>query len=148
MFRSSSISVALIASVAFAACGGDPEPVPEEETATVAKSTPTTTGGDVSRYCSLTRDLDAAGEKFFSQLEGNAGPEEFAAAERRFVRRFGGELEAIQESAPTSIRSDVATLVAAMRQRGGLETATKVGDNEASAAEARIKAYERRNCTS
>ena len=39
------------------------------------------------------------------------------------------------------------TLLAGQRQRAGLPTATKVDESEGEAAETRIRAWEKRNCS-
>lgn len=102
----------VLVGLTLAACGGDDGGGDQRADADRA---------DPKRYCALTRDLDAAGEKFFSKLGENARPEEFEAAERRFVKRFGGKLEQLARAAPKEIRADARTLLTAQRQRAGLE---------------------------
>ena len=100
---------------------------------------------DAERYCALTREMDAAGTKFFARLEKeNATAKDFEAAERRFVERFAPQFEAIAEAAPAEIRTDIEILLAGQRQRAGL--GGSVDQAEASAAERRVLRYERREC--
>lgn len=98
------------------------------------------------RYCELVGQLDAAGEEFFAGLGEDASPEEFEAAERRFVERYDDELEAVGRSAPAEIRDDVQKLLAGTRRRAGLEAPVEVTEAEASAAEERVQAFEERAC--
>lgn len=100
----------------------------------------------MERYCALVQELDAAGEKFFSRLGKDAGPKEFEAAERRFIKEFKPKLSELEQVAPPQIADDVETLMTAMRQRGGIETATQVPEQQAAAAERRVKAFEKREC--
>lgn len=133
MIRNSIAGIAVAAAV-LAACGDD-----DDKTRTSAS------GAD--RYCALTAQLDAAGDKFFSELERrDASPQEFEAAERRFVEAHTQELDRLRRAAPASIRSDLDKLVAGMHQRAGLKPAARVSEREASAAEERIRAFERREC--
>ena len=133
-------TAALAAAFALAACGDD-------DTATTAsQATATPVAGDAERYCALTREMDAAGTKFFARVERkeNATANDFEAAERRFVERFAPQFEAIEEAAPAEIRADVEILLAGQRQRAGL--GGSVDQAEASAAERRVLRYERREC--
>lgn len=139
MLRPSFIVIALVALAGLAACGGndansDNKPV-------------TATAADVQRYCALTRELDTAGEQFFAGLGEDASPDEFEAAERRFIERFAGKLKELERVAPRKIKADVRTILADGRQRAGLRTATKVSESEASAADETVRAYEKRNCS-
>lgn len=128
--------------LALAACGDDDENTDAASTtATVAAA------ADPDRYCALTRELDAEGEQFFAGLGEDARPEEYEAAERRFVARFAGRFEELEQAAPQEIKRDVGTLLAGQRQRAGLPTATKVDESEGEAAETRIRAWEKRNCS-
>lgn len=127
----------LLAALALAACGGDDGGNDKADNSGA---------GDRERYCALVTDLDEAGEKFFSNLGRDARPEQFQAAERRFLERFAGEVDQLERAAPEKIRPDVRKVLRAQRQRAGLETTTQVSDSEASAAEKRVKAYEKRNC--
>lgn len=90
----------------------------------------------------------AAGGKFFAGLGEDARPEEFEAAERRFVERSAGRLDELERVAPREIQGDVRKLLAGQRQRAGLETSVAVDEAQASAAEERVKAYEKRACRS
>ncbi len=130
----------VLATVALAACGEDDTAQPS------ARATPTPPAGDAERYCALSREMDAAGTKFFARLERkeNATAEDYEAAERRFVERFAPRFEAIEIAAPAEIRDDVAILLAGQRQRAGL--GGSVDEAEAGAAEKRVLAYEKRHC--
>ena len=139
MLRPSIIVAALAALLAIAACGGDDNAASDKKAVTAA-------AGDVKRYCALTRELDAAGEKFFAELGEDARPEEFEAAERRFIERSAGELQELERVVPRETRADVRKVLAAMRERAGLETAVDLDRAEASAAEKRVRAYEKRSC--
>ena len=136
------IIAATVVTLALAACGDD------EGANTAAPSTTGTVAAaaDPNRYCALTRQLDAEGEQFFAGLGEDARPEEYEAAERRFVARFAGRFEELERAAPQEIKRDVGTLLAAQRQRAGLPTAAKVGESQGEAAEQRIRAWETRNC--
>jgi len=89
--------------------GDDDDSTSATRTATIAAA------GDVERYCALTRELDAEGEAFFADLGEDARPEEFEAAERRFIETHRGD--ALARVAPREIATDVHTLFAGMRQR-------------------------------
>jgi hypothetical protein len=141
--RRPAIIVATVLTLALAACGDDDEATSSGSstaTATVAAA------ADPERYCALARELDAEGEQFFAGLGRDAKPEEYEAAERRFITRFAGKLEEVEQAAPQEIQRDVGTLLAGQRQRAGLPTATKVEESEDAAAETRIRAWEKRNC--
>lgn len=129
---------AVVALLGLAACGGNDEDDND--------NTPTTAAGDVQRYCALTKELDAAGEEIFGALGEDASPEEFEAAERRFVERHARELDELLRVAPARLKPDVETLLAGMRQRAGLRSGVEVSEREASAADERIQAFERREC--
>jgi hypothetical protein len=132
-------SIAVVALAALlSACGGDDANNNDRAQ---------TADGDVQRYCTLTKELDAAGEKFFSGLEReDASAEEFEAAERRFVERHSGDLDELRRAAPARLKPDVDKLVAGMRRRAGLKPTIEVSERDASAAEGRIQAFERRGC--
>ena len=130
----------VLATLTLAACGED------DAAQTSARATATPPTGDVERYCALTREMDAAGTKFFARLERNenATAEDYEAAERRFVERFAPQFEAVEQAAPAEIRSEIAILLAGQRQRAGL--GGSVDEAQASAAERRVRRYERRHC--
>jgi hypothetical protein len=134
------ITAIVLATVALAACGEDDTAQPS------ARATATPPAGDAERYCALSREMDAAGTKFFARLERkeNATAEDYEAAERRFVERFAPQFDAIETAAPAEIRDDVAILLAGQRQRAGL--GGSVDEAEAGAAEKRVQAYEKRHC--
>ena len=134
MLRKPITAAVLAAAVALASCGGDDA---DDESRAAS---------DPKRYCALTAELDAAGEKLFSTLGQDASPAQFEAMERRFVERFGSRLDALERAAPAEIQADVRRLLAAQRQRAGIETDTKASESEASAAERRLQAFEKRNC--
>jgi hypothetical protein len=138
MLRTPAAVLALASALALAACGGD-----DDEPA--ARPAAATAAGDADRYCALARDLDAAGEEHFAGLGEDATPEQFERAERSFVERNAATLDELERAAPAEIRRDVRTLLAGMRQRAGLE-GPEVSERAASAAEGRIKAFERRSC--
>ena len=140
MLRRSIITVAAVAALTLVACGNDGGDAGATRTATVAAA------GDVDRYCALTRELDEQGQTFFAGLGKQAGPQEFEAAERRFVETHADDLDELARVAPQEIAADVPTLFAGMRQRAGLEPATKVSEARASAAETRIRSFEQRRC--
>lgn len=129
---------ALIALLGLAACGGDDN---DETTSRAAAA-----GPDVGRYCQLVKELDAKGEEHFASLGEDATPEEFQAAERRFVERYQPDLDELQRVAPIEIKADAEKLLAAMRQRAGLTTTTEVDEREAAAVEKRIQTFEAREC--
>lgn len=139
MTRHLTTAIALVATLALAACG-------EDDTAqTSARATATPPSGDVERYCALTREMDAAGTKFFARLErDNATADDFEAAERRFVERFAPQFEQIEQVAPAAIRADIELLLAGQRARAGLGGA--VDEQAVGAAERRVRRYERRQC--
>ena len=63
MFYSAPAIAAAAASLALGACGDDG---PAAQGAAVEEPTPTSATGDPERYCTLTRELDTAGEKSFA----------------------------------------------------------------------------------
>lgn len=139
MIRSSAIVLALIAALALSACGDD-DNTSSAQTATTAVS------GDVDRYCALTRQLDAEGEQFFTDLDEGSSRAEFKAAERRMAEHFADELDEVQRVAPRQIKTDVRKVVAALHERAGLQPQITVSETDASAADKRVLAYEKRNC--
>jgi hypothetical protein len=132
--------------LAVAACGEDDEAGQRAQATPTPAATSTAAAGDAQRYCALTGELDAAGERFFAGLGRDASPAQFQAAERRFVQRFSGKLAELERAAPQEIAADARTLLAAQRDRAGLPTSERVTQAKASAAEERLRAYERRNC--
>jgi hypothetical protein len=61
-------------------------------------------------------------------------------------RASPAKLEEVEQAAPREIDDDVDTLLAGQRERAGLPSSAKVDEAKASAAEERIRAWERRNC--
>lgn len=106
---------------------------------------PTSDAYDPQPYCDATRRLEAAGEKAFSGLGRDASPADYQAAERSFVLDNAELLDELVAAAPPDLTADVETLLTAMRQRGGLEDGG-VTQREASQAEKRILAFEKRHC--
>lgn len=100
---------------------------------------------DAAAYCELTRRLEAAGEKAFADLGRNATPAQYQAVERGFVLDNQDLLDGLVDAAPGHLGDEVDTLLSAMRQRGGLEH-SGVSQREASTAEKRILAFEKRQC--
>ncbi len=141
MTRTPLIAIAVAAVLGLAACGDD-----DESGGSAATPTTTAVAQDPDRYCALTRELDASGEAFFADLGRDATPKEFEAAERRFVEQSGAKLDALRQAAPQRIAADVEKLLAGMHKRAGLKPAIAVTEAQSSAAEARIRAYEKRNC--
>jgi hypothetical protein len=139
MLRKAALCTVVIALTAATGCGND-----EADTRTVREST-----ASAERYCELTRQLDADGEKFFARLEKtaeNPTPADFKAAERRFIETFADSLRQIESAAPEQIRADVRTLLEGQRVRAGLAPKNAVTQAEASAAEERVVAFEKRRC--
>ena len=139
MLRLSIVLAMLIALLGLAACGDDNDD--DGGTGRVTAAAP-----DVGRYCQLVKELDAKGEELFANLGEDASPEQFEAAERGFVERYQPQLDELLRVAPTEIRADAEKLLAGMRQRAGLTTATEVNEAEATAAEERVQAFEEREC--
>jgi hypothetical protein len=143
MTRLITTTAMVLVTLALAACG-------EDETAPTSAGAPATAAaGDPERYCALTREMDTAGTKFFARLERKHGKEEptaedYEAAERAFVQRFATQFEAIEEAAPAEIRDDIEILLAGQRQRAGL--GGSLDQAQVSAAERRVRRYERRHC--
>ncbi len=140
--RRPAIIIVTVATLALAACGDD------DSDTSATRTTPIVAAADPERYCALTRELDVKGETFFAGLGEDAKPEEYEAAERRFITRFAGKLEELEQAAPQDIKRDVGTLLAGQRQRAGLPAKTEVDESEGSAAESRVRAWEKRNCES
>ena len=142
MLRRSTTTLAVVTTLALAACGGEDRPSDTGGATTAAPSA----AADLERYCGLVGELETAGEDFFADLDENSGPEEFEAAERRFVERYGDELGAIGAAAPAEIRDDVQKVLAGTRQRAGLDTPIEVTEPEVDAADERVRAFEERAC--
>lgn len=142
--RRPAIIVTTVLTLALAACGDDE--ATESASSTATTSVAAAAAADPDRYCALARELDAEGEQFFAALGQDAKPEEYEAAERRFITRFAGKIQQLEQAAPQEIKRDIGTLLAGQRQRAGLPTAKKVEESEGAAAETRIKAWEKRNC--
>ena len=143
MLRRSIITVAVVAALALVACGDDAR---DEGAGSKATTATVAAAGDVERYCALTRELDAEGEAFFADLGEDARPEQYEAAERRFIETHSDDLDELGSVAPNAIEADVHKLFAGMRERAGLQPAIEVSEAQASAAEERIQAFEQRNC--
>lgn len=146
MLRTSVTAFALVALLGLGACGDD-----SDEGDTSAGNQPTATAPaaadpDPERYCALTRRLDAEGEKFFTGLDENATPQQFEAAEAKFVKQMQPKLDELRRVAPRAIAADVEKLLAGMQQRAGMKPAIGVTEAESSAAEARVQRYEKRDC--
>ena len=139
--RRPAIILATVLTLVLAACGDD-----EDETTAGSSTATVAAAADPDRYCALARELDAEGEQFFAGLGEDAKPEEYEAAERRFITRFAGKIGELEQAAPQEIKRDVGTLLAGQRERAGLPAATKVEESEGAAAETRIQAWEKRNC--
>ena len=144
--RRPAIIVATVLTLALAACGDDEATDSGGSTATATATVAAAAAADPDRYCARARELDAEGEQFFAGLGQDAKPEEYEAAERRFITRFAGRIQELEQAAPQEIKRDIGTLLAGQRERAGLPTATKVEESEGAAAETRIKAWEKRNC--
>ncbi|HWI07407.1 MAG TPA: hypothetical protein VNT54_07805 [Solirubrobacteraceae bacterium] len=142
MLRTSltALAVALAALLSLAGCGDD------DDDDKAARQAATAAVADPARYCTLTRELDADGERFFAALGRDATPKQFEAAERRFIKASQPKLDELRRVAPRQIAGDVQKLLAGMQQRAGLEPAAPVSEAQATAAEERIRAYEKRTC--
>ena len=142
MLRRSTTTLALVTTLALAACGGDEEPG-DTRAATTTSATATQ---NPQRYCQMVAQFDAAGEDVFAGLDEDSPPEEFEAAERRFVERYGDELEALPAAAPAQISDDVQKVLIGMRQRAGLKTPVELSEADVDAADERVRAFEERAC--
>lgn len=143
MLRTSLTALALVALLGLAACGDDDSADGDNGPAAAS----TTSAPDPERYCALTRRLDAEGEKFFAGLGRDATPEQFEAAEAKFIKQSRPELDELRRVAPREIASDVDKLLAGMQKRAGLQPTIEVSEAESSAADERVQAYEKRRCT-
>jgi hypothetical protein len=145
MLRTSLTTFALVALLGLGACGDDSDDgdTADNQPAAAAPAAKP----DPARYCTLTRRLDAEGEKFFAGLGENATPKQYEAAEADFIKQSQPKLDELRRIAPREIASDVDKLLAGMQQRAGMKPAIAVTEAESSAAETRVRAYEKRNCT-
>lgn len=110
-----------------------------------ATSAPISEQYDPEPYCDLTRQLEKAGQKAFSTLDRNATNADYEAAERNFVLDNNDLLDELLTAAPPDLSHDVETILAAMRQRGGLED-SGVTEREANQADQRVRAWEKKHC--
>ena len=103
--------------------------------------------GDVQRYCELSRELDRTGAQFFKRIEQDetATAKDYEAAERRFVRDHGADLDELGRVAPEAIRDDFRTVIASQRGRAGL--GPPVSEKKSGPAEERVQKFEKRSCT-
>jgi hypothetical protein len=133
------LACVLVAPAFLAGCGDD-----DSDT---SATTEAAAAADSARYCELTEELDAAGEKIFAPLEQdqNATPEDFEQAEAQLVEENQDQLEEIQQVAPPEIQPDAETIVSALYVRAGLEEAGP-SSSEVGAAEKRLDAFEKENC--
>ncbi len=130
------------------ACTADSEQSPS--TRAREQAPPGTTAandtGEPQRVCELTRRLERAGRDVFSKLGRDATRAEYQAAEREFVLDNAATLHDLVDAFPSDIAPQAELFITAMRQRAGLVPAGTVRPSEASAAERRIRAYEREHC--
>lgn len=141
--RSIITTAAAVAALAVAGCGDDAD---DQRDGSAAATATVAAAGDGERYCALTRELDAEGEKFFADLGEEASPADYEAAERRFIEAHSDDLDELGRVAPRQIKADVQKLFAGMRERAGLKPGIDVSEAQASRAEERIMAFERRSC--
>ena len=136
MFRSTAVTAVAVALVALVGCGEGDSP------------TASSGAGGAERYCAVTRQLDTAGAKFFAKLERdeNATQVDYEAAERRFIEAQAATLDKVRRVAPAEIRADVRTLLAGQRARAGLAPEGDVDEATVTAAEKRVRAFEKRSC--
>jgi len=132
-----------------AACGGtDAKPAPEDQP--VATPRPSATSeleeGDPARYCALTRQLEAQGHKAFAGLGHDATAAEYRQAERRFLTDNAAALRQLESSLPESLRDEMRTFLAGMRERAGLPVVDLVTQREVSSAEKALRDFEKREC--
>ena len=140
MIRIIAMSMSLFALI-LAGCGDDEEPAADKS----APAAESEQAGGVQEYCDLVAKLDRTGDEFFEKLEReNASTAEFRQAEKEFVKVIEPDLDELQELAPEEIASDLETLVASVRARGGAGPA--VPRKESDAAEKRVQAYEKEHC--
>lgn len=140
----SSAAVLLVAACSGNSSSDTGEPPPQTG-AIATGSSPTSRPYDAEPYCDLIQQLEAAGEKAFAKLGQKATPAQYRAAERNFVLGSQDLLGGLVGAAPSHLTDELDTFLAAMRQRGGLED-SGVSQREATAAEKRILAFEKRHC--
>lgn len=131
--------LALFAATVLAGCG-------DQTQDTVATPRPAASEvASADRYCAVTRELDSAGERHFSSLGQDATAREYEAAERSFVESQAAKIAELQAAAPPEVAGDVRILLAAQRERAGMDSEA-VGQKAATAAETRLRAYEKERC--
>lgn len=132
-------ALGLAAAFGVTACG-------ETEQSQIASARPAI-AADADRYCSLAKEMDAAGTEFFAKLEADDGATEadYEKAERDFLARHAAQFSEIERAAPAAIKSDMTILLRAQRERSGLET-SRTPQADATAAEKRVRAFEKREC--
>ena len=103
-------------------------------------------GPDPERYCELVEELEEAGGKAFDavQADKDATEEDFAAASKEFTEDSEEAFDELIEVAPEEIKEDVEILVASIRGQSGY--GEDVPQEEATAAEDRIRSWEEENC--
>lgn len=118
----------------------------EDEKSQTASARPEITA-DANRYCALAKEMDAAGTAFFAKLEADdsATEADYEKAERDFLAQHAAQFSDIEQAAPAAIKSDITMILRAQRERSGLET-TRTPQAEITAAEKRVRAFEKREC--
>lgn len=91
--------------------------------------------------------MDKAGTEFFAKLEADesASEADYEKAERDFLRRYAAQFAEVAQLAPPEIKSEITLILKAQRERSGLET-TKTPEAATTAAEKRVRAFEKREC--
>ena len=104
------------------------------------------TGPDPERYCELVSELEDAGSEAFDAIEEDedATEEDFAAACKQFAEDQSEKFDELVAVAPEEIADDVELLIQSIRAQSDL--AEPVDQEEASAAEEDITAWEEENC--
>jgi hypothetical protein len=127
-----SLGVLLLA-LGLSACGGD-------------SGGDSAGGADPERYCELVAELETDGSAAFDEIEAdeNATEEDFAAASKAFTEASEEKFNELIEVSPTEIKEDVEVLIASIRAQSG--QGDEVDQEEATAAEADITAWEEENC--
>jgi hypothetical protein len=123
----------LLLALGLTACGGD-------------DGGGSASGPDPERYCDLVAELETAGGEAFDDIEADedATEEDFAAAGKQFAEDQSENFDELIAVAPEEIKEDVELLIQSIRAQSGL--ADEVDQEEASAAEERITAWEEDNC--